>query len=330
MGRWRSVLFQAGRMVVPERDASFAYVAARAASFGVALLSSRGMVTDWGIQSELVSYIARQRRTQLSIVLEGRGYFDLGARIFLLGVGDAVLSDQRCQGHEGYAGSPARILIVDWEGDETLGPEHRGPPITFHLGPADVAHLSAIVARPLASRPEIWAGEIVGTLRALGLPAPRGGIEEELYENAHVAALYRALAHVRSHLHEYPSISDVAAQVGLSERHVRRAFEQLDRDLGVGTNGWRDFLRDTRIGAAQQLLSVPGLSLSRVASLAGYRSSVALCHSFAERGDSTPGAIARRVHERWELAMSREMRERLRGDCDRSVEISLLEPTRST
>lgn len=86
-----------------------------------------------------------------------------------------------------------------------------------------------------------------------------------------------------------------------SERHIRRAFERLDHELGTNTNGWREFLGDTRLCVAQQLLSVPGLRLGRVARLSGFRSSVALCHAFSARSPLTPGRLAQRLAERWSL-----------------------------
>lgn len=281
-------------------DACVASTSVRAASFGIATLASRGLVTDWGLQAELVTYIARQRRTQLSIVLAGRGYFAVGGRIATLRPGSVVLSDQRLHGDEGYAGSPSVVMIVDWEDDGALGPPHRGPACVSQLAARDVARLRSLAARATSVPPRRWAGDVIDVLRAIGLPAPRPR-PDELVASPQLARLYAALAHVRSHLHEHPALADVAGSLELSERHVRRAFEQLDRELGTGTNGWRDFLADTRLASAQQLLSVPGLSVSRVAALSGFRSPVALCHAFAERGSLSPGQLARRLRERWDV-----------------------------
>ncbi len=289
-------------MRVPGTDAFVATTSVRGPGLGIATMMSRGVVTDWGLQARLVSYIARQTRTQLSIVLAGRGYFAVGSETRALRVGSAVLSDQRLHGDEGYAGSPSMVLIVDWEPDDVMGPRHAGPPSIAQLGASDVARLRAHVSRWGAGPACEWASELIELLRALGLPAPRSRARA-LPTSPGLARLYAALADVRTHLHEYPALGEIAGAVEMSERHVRRAFERLDRELGTGTNGWRDFLADTRLATAQQLLSVPGTSVSRVASLAGFRSPVALCHAFAERGGGTPGALARALRERWELPL---------------------------
>ena len=47
--------------------------------------ASSGIATDWGVQSELVGYIARQRRSQLSMVLRGHGYVVGSSGVVLLG-----------------------------------------------------------------------------------------------------------------------------------------------------------------------------------------------------------------------------------------------------
>lgn len=63
--------------------------------------------------------------------------------------------------------------------------------------------------------------------------------------------------------------------------------------------GWRDALADMRMSAAQQLLSIPGMPIHRVAALSGFRSSIALAHAFSSRSPTTPGALARALRERW-------------------------------
>ena len=298
------VLRQAGRLVVPDSDAFVAMASVRDRRFGICSIRTHGIVTDWGLASELVRYIARQRRSQLSILLEGQGYFASGGRTFSLAPGDAVRSDQSLHDDEGYAGSPAHVLILDWEGDEVLGPEHRGAARLAHLAPHDVARLSRRAARMHVTPPREWALGTLSMLRALGLAAPHFSLDAEPPAPL-VAKLYGELATVRQRLSEHPALSEVADTLGVSERQARRAFDDLDRELGVGTAGWREYLADTRLSTAQQLLSIPQLPLARVARLSGFRSATALCHAFAERNGRSPGDLSRRLAERWELGRPR-------------------------
>src|SRR6188508_3251055 len=109
------MLVQRSRVVVPGRAEYSAQVGMRHPDFALSIIASSGLVIDWGVQSELVSYIARQRRVQLSIVLDGHGYYMADERACLLGPGDVVELDQSRHKLEGYAGSPCLIVVLEWE-----------------------------------------------------------------------------------------------------------------------------------------------------------------------------------------------------------------------
>ena len=94
-------------------------------------------------------------------------------------------------------------------------------------------------------------------------------------------------------------MTELSEELGVSERHLRRGFDVLQAEFGMTTTGWRDYLSDTRMSCAQQLLSVPELPMSRVASMSGFRSPVAFAHAFKARSGMTPGDVARTLRERW-------------------------------
>ncbi|MGE3629258.1 MAG: hypothetical protein AB7P00_05055 [Sandaracinaceae bacterium] len=282
----------------------------RGPRFGIQLLRSNRIVTDWGLQASLVRYIARQTRTQVSIVLEGTGYFELdGGRFVTLRPGDVVISEQARQGAEGYAGQPSAVLIVDWAEDVLRG-AHRGPPSIGALGGGSFARVFAaceaaedIHATNTVAADE-WGRGMLETLRAAGLiDVSTAWIRHESLTGAPSAAseVFAALGDVRASLHEHPSLAQVAERTEISERHLRRAFDAMNEELETGIGGWRDALGDLRIAMSQQLLSVPELPLATVAKRSGFRSAVALCHAFAERGGGTPRMLARAIRERWEL-----------------------------
>jgi transcriptional regulator GlxA family with amidase domain len=92
---------------------------------------------------------------------------------------------------------------------------------------------------------------------------------------------------------------EVADALELTERQTHRHFQELGRSYAHPNHTWRDFIHDARIGWAMQLLSIPGMSVARVARLAGYGSTIALAHAFTRRGTDPPGTIARRLARRW-------------------------------
>jgi transcriptional regulator GlxA family with amidase domain len=96
-----------------------------------------------------------------------------------------------------------------------------------------------------------------------------------------------------------PSMGELADGVGISERHARRAIDSLQREYAMPLDGWRETIADMRLSAAQQLLSIPGMRGSRVATLSGFRSAVALSHAFTRRSAGTPGEMARALGQRW-------------------------------
>jgi len=285
-------------MRVPGTDVICRQAAMRGRGFALSWVWSMGLATDWGVQSRLVEYIRRQTRCQLSIVLAGRGYVRCPAGVSLLREGDVVELDQRSHDDEGYGGSPSEVLVIEWDGDGQLGPERRGAPRRSRVGLADTARLRALMARLSQTEPAAWFGELVTTLRGLGLPAPRVSPLDAIVP-PQAQRLYRAFGTTRSQLERHPSMRELSEELGMSDRHLRRGFALLETEFGMTTPGWRDYLSDTRMSWAQQLLSVPELPMSRVATLSGFRSPVAFAHAFKARSGMTPGDVARTLREHW-------------------------------
>jgi AraC-like DNA-binding protein len=292
------MLVQRSEMRVPGTDAICRQAAMRGRGFALSWVWSMGLATDWGVQSHLVKYIRRQTRCQLSIVLAGRGYVRCPTGVSLLREGDVVELDQRFHDDEGYGGSPSEVLVVEWDGDGRLGPERRGPPRCSRIGLADTARLRGLVARLSHTEPGAWFAELVTVLRGLGLPAPRVRALDALVP-LQAQQLYRAFGSTRAQLERYPSLSELSEELGMSERHLRRGFELLETEFGMTTAGWREYLNDTRMSWAQQLLSVPEVPMSRVATMSGFRSPVAFAHAFKSRSGMTPGDVARTLREHW-------------------------------
>jgi AraC-like DNA-binding protein len=292
------VLVQTSELRVPGHGARCRHAAMRGAGFALSMTWTSGLATDWGVQSRLVAYIARQTRCQLSIVLRGRGYVVGDHGVTLLRAGDVVELDQLRHDDEGYGGTPCEVLVIEWDHDGAFGAERRGAPRCSRLSASDTEALRALTDRMTVTPAARWVRDLVAQLRALGLPAPRAP-DLALSTPPHAERLYRALGHTRESMQRQPSLSELADQLGLSERQVRRGLARLDGELGMAIHGWRDFLSDARLAWGQQLLSIPTLSMKQVAALSGFRSPVALSHAFSARSGGTPGDVARTLRERW-------------------------------
>ncbi len=292
------MLVQWFRRDVRGRDASIRRAALLHPSFGIAVLKVHGLAQDWGAQLEVVSFMSRMRRTQLSILLEGRGYFALPQGPLMLRPGDVIESDQRLGEAEGYSGTPALVLFVEWDEDTLFGPSRRGAAQHSRLSREDVGKLRDIVSRLARTPPEVWVVELCARLRACGLGVARE-IEPPAIVAPRVAPVFEAMGEALTRLDDFPSLGEVARSLNVGERQARRRFQELVRDFAQPYDGWRDFLSDARLGWVTQLLSVPGLTLSRVAELSGFRSPVALAHAFSLRGARPPGQMARELAARW-------------------------------
>jgi AraC-like DNA-binding protein len=291
------VIVQWTRRDVPGREANGVPVAVRRVilrhpSFAITVLRSNGLATDWGMQGELVTFIARMTRTQLSILLEGRGY--LAERT--LSPGDMVWSDQRLAEPEGYAGTPCEALFVEWDEGVLFGPAHRGANRAARMGKNDIARLRALTARVATTPPEQWSLELASMLRTIGF---RTTEHDPHAPSERHAQLYAKLGDAISRLDVQPSLGELARSLSVTERQANRQLRELEDKYAHRSEGWREFIQDARLGWATQLLSVPDMTLAQVAALAGYRSDVALSHAFRLRGAGTPGSFARRMSDRW-------------------------------
>lgn len=85
---------------------------------------------------------------------------------------------------------------------------------------------------------------------------------------------HAAAALIRGNLSSGDNVSDIAAKLGVSDRHLRRLFE-----IHIGASP-RDYLQTQRRLLAKQLLADTALSITQVASAAGFGNSRAMNNSF--------------------------------------------------
>ena len=294
------MLIQTYRREVPGHDASVERTLLRCSGFCVAVLRARGIVLDHDVIARAVDFFGRYRRPQIAVFLSGRGYVQIEGRVLPLVAGDVVETDQIRTEAEGYAGSPCEVVIFEWDEGRLFEGVRRGPARVSHVGPRDVAHLRSLVARLGSVPADRFVLDLAASLRALGGPRVAEPDPRAIPRApAPFARAYGALGHALSRLDLHPSLPELAGSLGLSERQMSRRLVEIGRRYGHPFLGWRDFIEEMRLEWAAHLLSVPNLPLEHVSRLAGYRSTVALCHAFSSRGADTPGRIARRLSERW-------------------------------
>lgn len=293
------MLVQTFRRQVPERNAFIERTLVRGPTFCVAVLRTRLIALDRGVLATALGFPARVRRSQLSLVLEGRGYLDEGGRELYLEAGDLALCDQRLLVGEGYGGAASQVLILDWD-----DPARALPPVRGTAGRISASDLTWLL-RHVGSLPhtprDIWLGVLLARLRSAGL-APRMDSPISVTRSsssAPLVRLYDGLGSILSRLDAHPTLTELASFTRTGERQTKRWLAKLTRDYAHSFESFRDFIHEMRLDWATQLLSVPGMTLNRVATLAGYRSTVALHHAFSSRGADTPRGISRRLKERW-------------------------------
>lgn len=299
------MLVQRIKNEVPEVGAQLRLVHLVDAGFAITVVRAAGMAVDWGMQAEAVRYIARMNRTQLSLLLAGHGYFVRSGRVVWLQPGDVVESDQLLQEPEGYGAAPFEVIVIEWDDGSLFGPARRGEARLSRLDSSAVSLLRAHVSRLIdgddassSAHASEWVAALCAQFAEVGF-ALNSMLLPRVAAPSSIVRVYQALGDAVTQLEKQPSLTEVAEALSLSERQTNRYLEQIAREYTPHHGGWRDTLRDVRLGAAMQYLSVTGLSLARVAQLAGYGSLIAMTHAFGEAHTSTPADVAKRLARRW-------------------------------
>lgn len=167
------------------------------------------------------------------------------------------------------------VLYIDHGDVITAAGTGAGLDVYLHLVRAEHgANVAAHVARRLVTprqrdgaRPQLLA-DPVPTL------TPGGPLDP----------LVALLEHLAAHLHEREPVAAVAARLGLSERTLRRRF---DEQLGTTPGRW---LAAERLRQARRLLETTDLPIETIAHQLGLRSATALRRQFQRELATTPSS----------------------------------------
>lgn len=108
---------------------------------------------------------------------------------------------------------------------------------------------------------------------------------------SHQLAL-NAATMMRNDLHAAKTVTDIAAQLGVTDRHLRRVFEQ---HLGVKPI---DYLQTQRRLMARRLLAGTKLTVTDVAVASGFSSTRRLQASFRQHYQCTPGQLRQQTRDK--------------------------------
>jgi AraC-like DNA-binding protein len=287
------MLVQSYQREVPDTDARIARALLREKDFCVVVVRTRGLALDSGALRHGIKHLERLRRPQLTIVLQGRGYLDLGEHVIELREGDVACTDQRAHRGEGY-GPDSEVILVGWSTGSTMAFG------TGRIDRATVHRLRGHLGEFDRTEPRAWtaalAHELESSVGLDTLPRTPSAITPAPVQ---LGRLYHALGTAFSRLDTQPSLTEIAESIGVTERQAHRLIAELARKYDHPFLGWREMVQEMRLTWAAQLLSIPEMPLGRVARFAGYRSTNALHHACSLRGASTPTTIAKELAHRW-------------------------------
>lgn len=127
--------------------------------------------------------------------------------------------------------------------------------------------------------------------RVVGIMGTMQSLEGRVQNLPHLGEVGKAAAYIRANLGERFLLNDVAAHVGVSERHLQRLFHRL-----VGMT-MRQFVIHSRVHAAAYELTHSRRSMADIALLFGFSDQAAFTNAFRRMTGMTPRDYRRRHSE---------------------------------
>jgi AraC-like DNA-binding protein len=103
--------------------------------------------------------------------------------------------------------------------------------------------------------------------------------------------LWTALRPLAERLELLPTVQQVGTLIGANPQTVDRRVRAFVAASGLVGPGWRAASRHLRLKVAVVMLSAKGASVSQVARVVGYGSSIAMCRAFRDAKLPSPGAV---------------------------------------
>lgn len=289
------MLHELRRLAPRALDAEHVAVELRSPELRLAVHRGRNVSSDYALLAKASPFLASAARSSgLTLVLEGAARFDDRGKHAWLAAGDFAAVELSRPITEAHAGTRSRVLLLEWEHDVLGG--RRSEVLEVHrLGRRDRERLAAL-ATELERTPSAKVGEgILDVLRAAGLPFERLSAADldRHPTSARDQAVADGVARSLSRLEDLPAIDEIGEALRMHTRTLHRQLDAIAEAYLLAFSHWRSALHAARVLAALRMLAAPGATTEHVARLAGFRSPVALCHTFAEAGLPSPGVLAK-------------------------------------
>lgn len=227
--------------------------------------------------------------------LAARSRTDSAARRLDCGPGTLFLSSTRDDFYQRACARPSsshRALTLQLDADRVT-PRCSWP----HATPASVELFAAGHELYGAMQdPEVTPSRLYEVARlVVAQLAPYVEIAELAWGEHEATATADALRRVFSVVGTIPTLSDMAAQTGLSERTVRRLVRAATQEVGLPFSGWRTWRESWTVSVAALLLTANDGTPARVAETVGYGDVPALYHAFKRAGLPPPSEVRERA-----------------------------------
>lgn len=180
-------------------------------------------------------------------------------------------------------GVPAQVAVLGVDNDEIYCSTSKPTLSSIHPNHVELGYRAAVELNRLMSGKPPRKVSFVPPIKII-----ERGSTRTIPPAGHL--IREGLFFIKNHYHEGITARDVAKHLGVSESLLRLRFRT--------THGKcvRDILLDTRLRAAQRMISSTGKPLSRIARESGFSSSCRLSHAFAERLGTSPGKWRKSHH----------------------------------
>jgi AraC-like DNA-binding protein len=138
---------------------------------------------------------------------------------------------------------------------------------------------------------------LIDSLIADGVATAPLHLAEEQASRSLAMRTFEAVFPLLSTLAKQPMMVDIVERAGIGERQVLRNILRVQDDFDLLDRGWRESIVRWRATAAVMLLSAPHLSLSEVATGAGYSSTKTMGRALSDAGLPQASAIREMLHQ---------------------------------
>jgi len=268
-----------------ELGVTMSHRAVMSPGFRIYELATTGVVFD---QGKLGGPGQRdERRAQANLVCDGTLTLRRGGREIPARRGE-VFVEWGIDFDEVWEGEPFRAICLDWICED--GPERAVHKLS-EAGLEELGDITLDCPRPERARAARRAARLLLDETQLSAPVDELMIEVDP-DLQRISDVYASLL---SDLGSQPMWCDFTSALGISERQLRRHMSEFLGWFPIPTDerNFRWALRRQRMARGLALMTAPGATVSKVASLLGYGSSVAFTNACQSAGLGAPSEFAK-------------------------------------